>query len=89
MVDEQIFCYPESIGETPQKIGRQQMDTDSFSPITDKKKVKVGSNWFLFKFFANGKIEKSCWSFEQHQINLSFDTKENACQLCDFVQEGN
>jgi hypothetical protein len=63
------------------------MKTDLFSPLSDKKKIKVGSNWFLFKFFADGTIEKSCWSFDQHQINVSFDTKENACALCDFVQK--
>jgi hypothetical protein len=65
------------------------MKTDLFSPITDKKKIKVGSNWFLFKFFADGSTEKTCWDFGQHQINQDFSTPENACSLCDYIKEEN
>jgi hypothetical protein len=60
------------------------MKVDLFSALTDQKKIKVGKNWFLFNFFADGTIEKSCWSFDQHQINVSFDTKENVCDLCGY-----
>jgi hypothetical protein len=63
------------------------MNIESFSPLTDKKKIKVGSNWFMFKFFADGTIEKNCFTFEQHEINADFSATEAKCRLCDYTEE--
>lgn len=65
------------------------MKTNSFAPLSDKKKIKIGSHWFMFKFFADGYIEKTCFEFDQHLMNQDFSTPANSCQLCDYTKENN
>lgn len=61
------------------------MNTDTFSPLTDRKKIRVGKNWFLMKFFADGTIEKYCWE-DNHEVIADFEAKYYSCKLCDWIQ---
>ena len=58
----------------------------TYTPLTDRKKIKVGKNWFDMKFFADGSIERYCWSHDQHEIVMDLEAKHYWCNKCDWIQ---
>lgn len=57
--------------------------TSEYVPILSIDKVKIGKNRFIVKTFANGKIEKYCESYIQHERGGYVGKGFFQCNICD------